>query len=278
MTMAARRWSAGEAVSRAIAALALLCGAAAAPARPARIVSNNPCLDAILMEVADPAQIAGISHYSQDSRATSIPLAQAMRFRATSGTAEEIIALKPDLVLSGIPAAPATLAALARLRVPVASFGIATSVAESRRQVQAIAAAVGHPARGAALLARIDAAMAAARRPGPLVPALIWQGGGLVPGTGTLADELLRTAGFHNLSADYGLKDWDVLPLETLAARPPRLLFIDATGDDRMTRHPVLDRLGTRMQRAPFNERLLSCAGPTIVPALARLSAARDSL
>jgi iron complex transport system substrate-binding protein len=263
---------------QAVAALALLCCAAMAAARPARIVSINPCLDAILIEVADPAQIAGISHYSRDPRATSIPLEKASRFAATSGTAEEIIALKPDLVLSGIPAAPSTLAVLARLKVPVASFGIATSVAESRRQVQAIAAAVGHPERGAPLVARIDAAMAAAHRPGRPVPALIWQGGGLVPGRGTLVDELMRHAGLYNQSAGFGLRNWDVLPLELLAARPPQLLFIDTTADDPMLHHPVLDRLAKRMKREPFPERLLSCAGPTIVPAVARLSAARDRL
>ena len=70
-------------------------------ARLPRIVSINPCIDAVLMQVADPAQIAGISHYSQDPRATSIPLALADRFHATSGTAEEVVALRPDMVLTG---------------------------------------------------------------------------------------------------------------------------------------------------------------------------------
>lgn len=258
--------------------LATAMAATIADARPARIVSINPCIDAVLVEVADPGQIAGISHYSQDPRATSIPLGVAMRFRATSGTAEEVVALRPDLVLAGAHVAPSTIAALARLQVPVRMFAVPESLAQTRAQVLAIAAAAGQPARGQALAARMDAAVLAAHRPGPPRSALIWQSGGLVAGTGTLADDLLRTAGFRNASADYGLKSWDVLPLEHLAARPPQLLLSEAGAGDRMTRHPVLAHLEGRMARAAFPERLLSCAGPSVIPALARLSAARDAL
>jgi iron complex transport system substrate-binding protein len=253
-------------------------------ARPARVVSINPCVDAVLLEVADAGQIAAISHYSQDPRATSVALGVARRFVATSGTAEEVVALRPDLVLAGAHVAPATVAALGRLKVPVLSFGVPISLAEAREQVRAIAGAVGQPARGAALVARIDAAVVAAHRPGPPVSALIWQAGGLVPGEGTLADALMQAAGLRNASRRYGLKNWDVLPLEYLVADPPRLLLSDAGAaagagaGDRMMRHPVLDRLGAKMVRAPFDVRLLSCAGPVIIPALARLSAARDGL
>ena len=110
------------------------------------------------------------------------------------------------------------------------------------------------------------------------MPALIWQGSGLVPGENTLADELLRIAGFRNMSAAYGLKRWDVLPLEYLAARPPRVLLSDGTAGDRMTGHRVLRRFDGRIMRAQFDERLLSCAGPVIVRALDRLAAVRASL
>lgn len=269
-------------LSRAFAMLcaALVLAADPALAGPRKIVSINPCIDAVLVEVADPAQILAISHYSQDPRATSIPLARAQAFAATSGTAEEVVALRPDLVLAGAHVSPSTLAALKRLGVPVATFGVPSTIAESLAQVRAIAAAVGKPARGEALAARIEAAAARARAgaSGPAVPALIWQGSGLVPGKDTLADELLRTAGFRNMSADYGLKQWDVLPLEHLAARPPRVLLSDAAGRDRMTSHRVLRRYEGRIARARFDERLLSCAGPVIIRALDRLAQVRAGL
>jgi iron complex transport system substrate-binding protein len=69
-----------------------------------------------------------------------------------------------------------------------------------------------------------------------------------------------------------------VLPLEHLAARPPRVLLTDAGAADRMTGHRVLRRYEGRIRRAAFPERLLSCAGPVIIRALDRLSHTRAAL
>lgn len=247
-----------------------------------RVVSINPCVDAVLMQVADPAQIAAISHYSQDPRATSIPLDQARRFVATSGTAEEVVALAPDLVIAGGHVAPSTISALHRMNIPLVQIGVPESISENTAQIRTIAAAIRKPARGEALVARIDTAVRAATAtasntaPG----ALIWQGGGLVPGDGTLASELLRVTGYRNLSADYGLKQWDVLPLEHLVARPPRVLLSVGAHDrsDRMLGHPVLAGLKQRIAVRRYPEKLLHCGGPTIIEAVGHLAEIRRSL
>jgi iron complex transport system substrate-binding protein len=246
-----------------------------------RVVSINPCVDAILMHVADPAQIAAISHYSHDPRASSIPMEQARRFAITSGTAEEVVALAPDIVIAGAHVAPATIAALHRMNIALVQIGVPESIAESRAQIRTIAAAAGRPAQGEALIARIDGAVrAASAAPGKPPGALIWQGGGLVPGEGTLASELLQVTGYRNMSADYGLKRWDVLPLEHLVARPPDLLLSMGAEDnsDRMLGHPVLAGLGDRVAVRAYPERLLHCGGPTIIDAVGHLAATRRSL
>lgn len=244
-----------------------------------RVVSMNPCVDAILVEVADRGQIAAISHYSKDARAASISAAVAARFATTAGTAEEVVALRPDIVLAGAHVAPATMAAMRRLGVRLLQFGVPETVAESQAQVRAIAQAVGRPARGAALNARIQAAVQAGRSDDEAVPALIWLGGGLVPGRGTLADAMLREAGFDNVSAGYGLARWDVLPLEQLVARPPKVLLTsaDARGD-RMLGHPVLQPLAGTIAVHEFPQSLLYCGGPTIIRAMARLARVRKGL
>src|SRR5690606_15249616 len=143
-------------------------GPAAAPTgeRPT-IVSLNPCTDAILAEVADPAQVLAISHFSHDPRASSMPIAEARRFRAAGGTVEEVLALDPDVVVAGSFLPPATTQAFARLGVRVETFGIVSDLEENAAQVRRLAALAGHPERGEALLARIDAALAAARHEGP---------------------------------------------------------------------------------------------------------------
>ena len=261
------------------AEIALAAPAAVPPPHPKRIVSLNPCVDAILMQVADPAQIAAISHYSHDPRATSIPLAQAMRFAVTSGTAEEVVGKRPDLVFAGQHVALPTILALQRLGIPLVKLNVPESIAESRAQIAAVAQAVGAPVRGARLNAAIDSAVQRAEsRDGRLVPALIWQGGGMVPGAGTLADELLRRTGFRNMSAVYGLKKWDVLPLEYLLAQPPAVLFSVGGKDarqDRMLSHPVMQRLSRQIAVTPYPSRLLHCAGPTIIDAVGQLAQSR---
>ena len=261
----------------ALAAVAL--AAVPAVAVPRRVVSLNPCIDAILMEVADPAQIAAISHYSRDPEATSIPLGQARRFAFTYETAEEVIALRPDLVITGRHVALATRNALARLGIPILFVEVPESVAESNAQIRQVANALGHPERGAQLVERIDAALAKATSSGVPPSALIWQGGGLVPGAGTLANELLTRTGFINASVGYGLKRWDSLSLEYLLARPPRVIFTGMDGREplrsRALGHRALARISGQVALRDYPERLLQCAGPNIIEAVARLSQAR---
>ena len=150
---------------------------------------------------------------------------------------------------------------------------------ESEAQVRDIATIAGHPERGQALAKAIEAA--AEPLPGRRVSALIWESGGPVPGSGTLADELMTRAGFRNMSASYGLKQWDVLPLEYLVARPPRVVLSTAaaaTGTERLTTHPAMAALAKRITVAPYAGRLLSCGGPTIIAAMARLRTVRSEV
>jgi iron complex transport system substrate-binding protein len=258
-------------------------GSAEAARRP-RVVSINPCADAVLVRVAEPAQILALSHYSHDPQATSIPLDVARRFRVTSGTAEEVVALAPDFVMSGPHVSPSTIFALERMKIRIMKFPVAESVAESEQQIRRIASAVGAPERGEAIVASIERAIAAARaQPGAeqRVSAVIWQGGGMVPGQGTLANELLQLTGYRNLSAAYGLAKWDVLPLEYLIASPPDVVLSVATGQverDRMLDHPAVQKLATRVAFRNYPFRLLQCGGPTIVEAVVRLAEVRKEM
>jgi iron complex transport system substrate-binding protein len=239
------------------------------------IVSLNPCTDAILAELAAPGQLLAISHYSQDPRGSSMPLAEARRFRATGGTVEEVLALKPDIAVTGGFLDPAAARAFARLGVRVETVGIATTAAESEAQVRQLAALTGEPAKGEALAGRIHRAVAAAHRSGPPVSALVWQEGGIVPGSQTLVDELRRNSGFVSQSAARGLGQGAYLPLEQVLADPPRLVI--AAGDERMQRHPALRRL-RGVGYASLEPNLLYCGGPTIPRLAARLAALRDTL
>ncbi len=252
---------------RASSLLLLLLLAGAADAAPRRIVSMNPCADAILDRLVEPHRIAGISHWSHDPAATSMPLDRARRLPAHGGTAEEVIRLRPDLVIAGIHTPAATRWAFARLGVPVVTVGVPASVTQSLAEIRRLAAVVGEPAAGEALVAEIEGTLDRARTAGPPVAALLRTPAGVVPGAGTLIADVMARTGFRNAAGDLGLAAWDVLPLERLLLAPPAVLFVD--GQTRP--HPALARLEARLR--PFPMRLLNCGGPTIT-ALARTFAA----
>jgi iron complex transport system substrate-binding protein len=243
------------------------------------IVSLNPCSDAVLAEVADPAQLLAISHYSQNPAASSMDLAKAKQMRATSGTLEEILELRPEVVVADQFISPATASALERQGIRLFRLPIAYSVAESEAQVRRLAALTGRAAQGEALVARIEAALARAAPPPGSVPvsAIVWQSGGIVPGEATLIADLLRRTGFTQLSAARGMQQADVLPLEEMLADPPRVILAAGdprTNEDRLLSHPALAALrGTRRER--LDASLLWCGGPTIVKAAERLAAVR---
>lgn len=270
-------------VSRRLAAagLAAAAGLGAAPAAPRRIVSLNPCLDALLVHLADRRQIAGISRLSRDPEASTLaPVAATLP--VTGETAEEVLLLRPDLVLASTHTALATRRALQRMGVEVAAFGAPATVAESLSQVRQVALRVGRPARGEALAGRIEAALTAAAAPGRRRPEmLLLLSGGLAAGPGSLPDDLLRRLGVVNAAARLGLTGWTPAPVEALLTAPPEILVRAGGGaqagrPDRITRHPALDRLGERVLIAEIPERLLFCGGPSLIEAAGRLAAIRD--
>lgn len=246
-------------------------GGAGAP-EPRRIVSLNPCLDVILVAVADRSQIAAISHYSHDQSSSSIGPAGAT-YPFTYESAEEVLSLRPDLVLTGRHSSPATRAALARLGIRAELFAVPNSVQDSLDQVRQVARAVHRPQRGEALVAQIEAALAAATPPpgAPRLSALSYQAGGFASAPGTMMDEMMTRCGLDNAAARYGLKRTGNVPLELLVADPPDVLLAAEsepgapTWADRISNHPALARVAGRMHRATFPQQLTFCGGPVLI-------------
>lgn len=261
-----------------------LAACTAAPAReagrePLTIVSLNPCSDAVLAQVAGEGQLLAVSSYSHDARTSSMDLTVARRFRATSGAVEEVLPLKPDIVVSGTYTPPATVAAFRRLGIRVELLPIAATIEESEAQVRHLAAIAGQRGRGEELVRQMRAALVAARPAAgaPAISAVVWQSGGIVPGPDTLISDLLHQTGFVSQTARKGMKQAENLALESLVVDPPRLILSagDVHGEeDRMLAHPALDDL-PHTRRVQFEPSLLYCGGPTVIRAAGRLAEIR---
>ena len=266
---------------------------------PDGIVSNNPCIDGVLEQIAAPGQIAAVSIYSHDAASASASLAWGRHLPAIGTSAEEVITAQPRLLLTGSLASSGTNAALAKAGVKLLGFGVPASVAENKQQIRAIAKAIGREAAGEQLVRRIDRAITplpqaggagggpvtqttsetaptpnpSRKREGDFESAIIWQSGGFVPGKGTLQDELLARAGFVNASAAYGLKQWQQLPFETLIRKPPSVIFMPVRGEgdagrELAMRKRLLRHLRGKSRIVSFPDRLLFCGGPTIIEAM----------
>jgi iron complex transport system substrate-binding protein len=273
-------------MKRAIPLLLVALAGCARPVAPGGggVVSTNPCADAMLVELVPPGRIAAISHYSVQAEASSMPLAVARRFATTAGTAEEVIGLHPDLVVTSSFTPPATLAAYRRAGLKVLTLDSPTTITASEAQIRMLAAAVGARESGEAMVSRIESALSKSsvprRRPGnnSEPAALLFIAGDLANGSGTLLDELMARAGLRNAAADYGLRFTGTLPIETIAAHPPRVILAPDASRTAVLRTRVLARTGATVVQATFPRKLVNCGGPSIVPALERLAQVRRSL
>ena len=264
-------------------AAALISAAAGAAPAPQRIVSMNLCLDSVLVELVPHEHILALSQYSRDPWRSTIATV-ASRLPYTNETAEEVVALKPDLVITSRHSAIATRNALRRVGVRFELFGVPDTVAESLSQIRQLAALLQRQEQGEALVARIEEAIARAR-PAPgtrIVTAAVYQPGGMSAGVGTVTNELMEIAGLHNVAVDYGIEDYRPLSLEQLISSPPQILLVGETTRgapthaERVVHHRALRALQSRMLRESFPARLIYCSGPTMIDALDALVAARE--
>jgi iron complex transport system substrate-binding protein len=230
-----------------VAVLCFTCAMTAAAAPPQRIASLNLCTDQLLMALVPPERIASLTWLARTD-GDAAQRALAARLPINRGGAEEILAAHPDLVLAGRYTTATTRTLLRRVGVPMLEVDAVLDWQGIRRVTREVAAAVGEPARGEQLLARMDAELAgiaALRAPLP-VRAIGWSGAAQdVPGADTLFNTILTTAGGINLAArPAGGRAFD---LETvLRLRPQVLLRGTSFGEGRALRSGVANHRALR--------------------------------
>ena len=257
--------------------------AADAPGKPRRIVSLNMCTDELVLRLAEPQNIASVTWLSRDPQNSNVA-ELAARIPVNHGLAEEIIPLKPDLVVAGVYTARTAVALLKRVGIPVAEFDVPKNLDDVRRQIREMAALLGERDKGETLIAGMDRELAslppAARSPGPR--AIVLNPNGVTVGKGTLADEIMTRAGLTNVAAELAIDNYGQIPLETVAANAVDVLILSASRDGppalatEILRHPVLAALSDRTRLVVLPGRLWNCGGPAVVEAIERLRKVAD--
>jgi iron complex transport system substrate-binding protein len=236
-------------------------------------------MDELVLRLADRDAIASVTWLSQDPRNANMAEA-AKGLPANNGLAEEALSYHPDLVLAGPFTERSTIALLRQVGAPVVEFDVPETFADVRRQIREVAAVIGEPQRGEALVADIDRRLARIsldRRRTPL-RAIILRPNGFTVGPGSLVDEILTRAGLANLAAELDIGAYQQIPLERLALLDADVLIVDSEGfaapslATEALRHPIVAALSRRLKVVALPSRLWTCAGPTLVDAVETLA------
>ena len=200
---------------------------------PQRVVSLDLCMDWALAHHAERAQVAALSPLH---RRYPIPWL-GTDWPTHDGSLEQVVSLRPDLVLAGQYSALALRQRLQALGVRVEVLPLPTGRAEVETYERRILALLGG-----------DPAQArpapAPRRPAADAPTLLLLGAnGIGTGAGTFEDQILVQAGWRNYLDSPG---YVALDLEALAASPPDAILFAAPPAqalaNRFAEHPVLRR------------------------------------
>jgi iron complex transport system substrate-binding protein len=238
-----------------------------------------------VLRLADRSNIASITWLSKDQISANV-VDLAADVPVNHGLAEEIIPLDPDLVVAGTFTARTAVAMLKATRFPVTEFGVAHSLADVRLGIRKMAALVGEPARGEALVASFDERLAeiGTVAPGRRPTALVFNANGFTVGAGTLVDDIMTRAGLDNVAAHMKLGNYSQLPLEIAVRSDVDILIISARRDGppslatALLDHPVLSKLGPKTHIVVLPTNLWSCGGPEVTEAIARLRAAAQDV
>jgi iron complex transport system substrate-binding protein len=267
-----------EFLSRSIAAAVAVASGlwlSPAPAAGPRVASMNVCTDQLLIELADPEQIAGLSRFSRDV-GRSFAANDARRFPVLSGGAEDILLLKPDIVVTGLFDKHSTREFLREHGVRIAEFAVPRNLDEAKAQMRRMGEIVQHADRATAEIARLDAAVARARQTvtEKHYSVLPLFRRGWVAGSDSLISSLLAETGLFNMASDLGTVTGGFASLEAIVSARPDFLVV-SEADDRaedegraFLLHPALERLYPPAKRIVIPERLTVCGGAMLAEAL----------
>lgn len=196
-----------------------------------RVVSLDVCADQYVMKLLDPAQILAVS---PDATSDFSYLRERARgLRQVRPVAEDVLVLKPDLIVRAYGGGPGAAEFFRRAGIPVLSVGWANSVAEVVNTIERLAEGLGVPERGEGIVLNLRARLAQLPTARDRRSALYMTPAGVTTGPGSLIHEILVTAGLENYEKQPG---WHPLPLERLAYTRPDM--VAAAFFDSRTNHP----------------------------------------
>ncbi len=247
-----------------------------------RIASINLCADEMLLRLKDKSFIVSVSMLAKDNAISNIA-DKITGIPVNHGLAEEIVGLKPDLVLAGQYTARQSLHMLRHVGLPVIILKEPTTLEGVKIHILDVAQQLGEEEQGKAIISQMESKLASVILPAIRPTALILKPNGVTSGKGSLSDDILLHAGFRNLADELGIATFGQVPLELIVKAKPNFIIIDREYADRPARadeflsHPALRAL-KNTKFIQVSAKLWTCACPENADAVVLLSKARQGL
>ena len=244
-----------------------------------RIVSLDYCADQYVLQFAAAENILALS--PEAVQEFSYLREQARGFPSVRPIVENVISIKPDLVVRSYGGGYGIVEVLDQLEIPVVQIGYANTLAEVQQSVLTVSAALGAAHRGEDLVAAMrkrlpELSLVAGKVKGS---ALYTTPTGVTAGPGTLIHDLLLAAGFENFEDKPG---WRALPLERLVYSGPDVVaqafYQSAYGHRDLwsaAAHPVTQRQLANSDSVALDGAWTSCGGWFLMDAVEALFAER---
>lgn len=232
-------------------------------ARPMRIVSLDFCADQYVLKMVEPERILAVS---PDADAVFSYMRKSARgLKTVKSSAEDVLILKPDLVVRSYGGGPNAATFFEKAGVPVLNVGWAGDIDGIKRVTFEMAKGLGAPEAGAQIIADIDARLAALKTHSKDNKVLYMTPSGTTSGSGSLIHEMMLAAGLENFETQPG---WRSLPLEKLAYERPDIIAAAFFDSNRLQkdawsamRHPIARAQITERPTVALNGSWMSCGG-----------------
>ena len=251
---------------------------------PKSIVSLNVCTDQWLLLLADPEQIASITHLSHEVGASYL-LDQALKYPTNKGRAEDILPFKPDLVMSSDYTSPNTLNLLRKLKIRVETLPIADDWESTLKGIEQIAHLIGHPERGQQVINEMQQRLKQLPPIATYKPLIAsYEPNGYTVGNQSLLGQAMQQAGWQNVAELVGINHYGQLSLENMIRLKPDAVIESPYRHNTWSRaevlpqHPALRHAGINPVVIHLPSAMTICAGPWSVEVAERLAQARLQL
>lgn len=249
-----------------------------------RVASLNLCTDQLLLMLAEPGHIVGITPLARDCW-NAVLCEQARHVPVLRPTAENVVASHPDVVLGGVYTAAVAMQAGREGGAQVIALPPARSLTDIPGQIMTVANAIGVPERGRQLATAFATRLASlsVARSSTDPTAAVYAANGFVTHAGSLPDDVLAHAGFRNYATLMGHQASSRFSMELLIAQPPDLLILDRSGKgtslaQSMLDHPALKQAFAGAHHLDLPARLWLCGLPQTLDSVVMLRNARHNL